>query len=670
MESTVQRGEAQNVSEARESKVKMLQDEVLKDLKHWNYAFKRMKEWRQYARGRQWPGATKELASNADRQYTANITLRHIKGQVDQTYARNPRFQFRRSKRVNYQFWDGTAQQLQTAMMMLQSGNDITGLNQKIIQEAMQGQAEANAINKTGETLSVLYEYQVREQEPFTKKMMKKTVFSARTNGVAYIKQTFQRATELNPTDNRALSDTMEQLAKLERLSADLADGEIDPHEEEAETLKLMANELSNREHVIIREGLAFDYPDSANIIPSRDMTYLPGFIGCGYVTEQFILPTETVQEIYGIDVRGQYTEYHKDDVSELKQMNARDRNESHGMARVFEIWHKEDNLIYTICEGYNDFLREPHAPETYTDRFWPWFAYLPNWTDDTDDPFPPSDVELIQCQQQEINRAGEGLRQHRKAARPGHVTGGNVPEEDAKALSNREAHDVTPLKGMPEDGDVRKYLQPVPTSPIDMNLYHTGHAFQDIQRASGTQEANLGGTSGDTATESSIAESSRQTSRTSDVDELDEMMSEMARAGGQILLQEMSEEQVKQICGPGSVWPQGDRQTISREIYLEVIAGSSGRPNQAQQVQVAERVFPLLFQIPGIKVEKMGKHLLNILDDSINYEDWVDTDALSVLATNGGAQAAANGGMGGEQNAPSVPGVQPGGPAGPRQVG
>ena len=202
------------------------------------------------------------------------------------------------------------------------------------------------------------------------------------------------------------------------------------------------------------------------------------------------------------------------------------------------------------------------------------------------------------------------------------------------------------------------------------MNLYNTGPFFTDIQRASGTQEANLGGTSGDTATESSIAESSRQTSRTSDVDELDEMMSEMARAGGQILLQEMSEEQVKRICGNGAVWPQGDRQQIAREIYLEVVAGSSGRPNQAQQVQTAERVFPLLFQIPGLKIEKMGQHLLNILDDSIAYEDWVDTDAMSVLSTNGGQQAAANAGMGGEKNAPSVPGVQPGGPSGPGQQG
>jgi hypothetical protein len=669
METTVQRGEAQNVSESREAKVKQLSSEVEKDLKHWDYAFKRMKQWRKFARGLQWHGARKEDGANPDRDYTANITLRHIKGQVDQTYARNPRFTFRRSKRVNYQFWDGTAQQLQTAMMMVQSGNDITGLNQNIIQEAMSGQAEANAINKTGETLSVLYEYQVREQEPFTKKMMKRTVFSARTNGAAYIKQTFQRATELNPADQRALSDTLEQLSKLERLSADLADGEIDPNEQEAETLKLMASELSNREHIIVREGLAFDYPDSANIIPSRDMTYLPGFIGCSYVTEQFILSTQRIQEIYGVDVRGSYTAYDKDQsVNELAP--SRPSEAQHGYGRVWEIWHKEDNLIYTICEGHNDFLREPHAPEVYTERFWPWFVYAPNWTDDTDDPFPPSDVELIQCQQQEINRSGEGLREHRKAARPGHVTGGNVPEEDAKKLGSRTAHDVVPLKGMPEDGDVRKYLQPIPTNPIDMNLYNTGPFFTDIQRASGTQEANLGGTSGDTATESSIAESSRQTSRTSDVDELDEMMSEMARAGGQILLQEMSEEQVKRICGNGAVWPQGDRQQIAREIYLEVVAGSSGRPNQAQQVQTAERVFPLLFQIPGLKIEKMGQHLLNILDDSISYEDWVDTDAMSVLATNGGQQAAANAGMGGEQNAPSVPGVQPGGPSGPGQQG
>ena len=68
-------------------------------------------------------------------------------------------------------------------------------------------------------------------------------------------------------------------------------------------------------------------------------------------------------------------------------------------------------------------------------------------------------------------------------------------------------------------------------SAPIDPNLYNTGPALQDILRVVGTQEANLGGISGGTATESSIAEASRQSTLSSASDELDDMLSEVGGA-------------------------------------------------------------------------------------------------------------------------------------------
>jgi uncharacterized protein YggU (UPF0235/DUF167 family) len=109
----------------------------------------------------------------------------------------------------------------------------------------------------------------------------------------------------------------------------------------------------------------------------------------------------------------------------------------------------------------------------------------------------------------------------------------------------------------------------------------------------------------------------------------------------------------------------------------LEVVAGSSGRPNQAQEVQVRERVYPLMFQLPGLKHEKMAKDLLRVLDDGVNYEDWIDMDALPVMALNGQMQAQANrgdmegdNGEGGGDNAPAPPEPSNSGPARPGQAG
>jgi hypothetical protein len=46
-----------------------------------------------------------------------------------------------------------------------------------------------------------------------------------------------------------------------------------------------------------------------------------------------------------------------------------------------------------------------------------------------------------------------------------------------------------------------------------------------------------------------------------------------------------MSEEQVKAIVGPGAVWPHLTLADIADEIFLEVEAGSTGKPNQAVEI-------------------------------------------------------------------------------------
>lgn len=646
--------ETNEQNEARKQKVSDLTDMVKADLKHWEYAYKRMKEWRAFARGLQWPGVTKRDLSDADREYVANVTMRHLKQRTSAIYAKNPTYLWRKSKRMTTSLWDGSAAQLQMAQAMVTQGVDVTGYWQSIIQDAMQSRADSELTQKMGETLKCLYSYFIKEQTPPTKGMMKKQVLSSLTCGVGYVKQTFQRATEMPPDAERAIQDHMAQIARLERLSIELQDGDFDQYSADAEEMRLALQQLEQTPQIILREGLALDYPDSTNIIPDKNMTHLPGFIGCGHVTEQYCLTPDQIKEVYGVDIKDDYTSYRENEHEPISTGARNDKTER-VTARVWEIWNRRDNTVYTICDGYPDYLEEPHEPITYTERFWPWFVYAPNAIDDPDDPFPPSDVELMQTGQMEINRAGEALRQHRFAARPGWATGANIPDEDVQKIESRRAHSLVVMKSLQPEEDIRAKLQAWPTSPIDMNLYQTSTIFTDILRSVGTQEANLGGTSGATATETSIAESSRQSTLGSAVDEFDDMLTDMARAGGQILLLEMSKDKVIEIVGRGAVWPEHTRMDVAKEIFLEAVAGSSGRPNQAQEVALTERLFPLLFQLPGIKHEQLVRHAVKIMDDQTDYEDWVDMTALPVVALNGQMQAAAN--RGGQQ--PSQEGQQ-----------
>src|SRR5690606_13898334 len=136
---------------------------------------------------------------------------------------------------------------------------------------------------------------------------------------------------------------------------------------------------------------------------------------------------------------------------------------------------------------------------------------------------FPPSDVELIRHMQLELNRARQGLREHRRANRLKTFTRKGVLEEsDKSAIQDAAANAVIEVAGLNTGERIQDVLQPFSGPGIDLNLYDPSPAYQDVLRVVGQQEANLGGTSGATATESSIAEGSRLTSVQSAIDDLD----------------------------------------------------------------------------------------------------------------------------------------------------
>ena len=192
---------------------------------------------------------------------------------------------------------------------------------------------------------------------------------------------------------------------------------------------------------------------------------------------------------------------------------------------------------------------------------------------------------------------------------------------------------------------------------------------YEDILRTTGIQEANLGGTSDATATQAQIAEGSRQTSMGSNIDDLNDLLTSMARNGGQILMREMSLPQVQKIVGVGAMWPELSREEIANEVLLEIEAGSMGRPNAAQDVANAQRIYPLLIQIPGIDPEFIGKDLLRRLDDRLDLTQAFKTEMPSIVAMNSMAQGAGPAGAGAPAGAGQGPqgpnnGAKPGGPA------
>ena len=70
-------------------------------------------------------------------------------------------------------------------------------------------------------------------------------------------------------------------------------------------------------------------------------------------------------------------------------------------------------------------------------------------------------------------------------------------------------------------------------------------------------------------------------------MDDREDVLTEVGRSMGELMLLELDQETVIKIAGPGAVWPMTapSRQQIAEDIWLEVKAGSSGRPNRAAEL-------------------------------------------------------------------------------------
>lgn len=661
---------------SRAALVKKMQDEILMAKAHWKRPFEQMRENMSFASGKQWPGQGAK-----DGRYVANIVQRVLKTTVSSLYAKNPTIVASRRERMDFTLWDGhpesAAQAMQTVQLAMQA--QATGVAippaeiaairqaQALVQDIQQGIQHRAMMEKLGETLVMLLKYFTTEQTPGFKLQMKQMVRRGRTCGVGYIELGYQREMKLSPAQDGKIADFAERLAVIGQLRADLADGEIDPYCAEAEELRLAVDAIKAAPESLVREGLVFSFPASTRIIPSMSTEKLMGWIGADWVAKEIMLTPDRVKQVYGVDVGTTFTAYRNDAGQPQGGADRRIADRSKGLVCVWEKYDKNTGLKYVIAEGYPEFLQEPAAPDISVDQFFPIYAITFNDVEDEAVLFPQSDVELMRHIQTEYNRKKESERQHRIANRPLYAApNGAFEEDEEQTLSNYSAHAVIKLNGLEKGRPVSDLLQPVQKIGVDPNLYETGSTFQDLQRVTGNQEATIGGTGNSTATESNIAEGSRQGALGLDGDDLDEMLSQLMRSAGQVLLMQMSIETVKEICGPGAVWPEFSRSEIAKELYAEIKAGSSGRPNQARDAATFERIYPLLLQIPGISPRWLAERAIRIADDDVSIEDAVIEGLPAILAQNAMAQVStgdpasdpnAQGKEGGDKNRAPTPG-------------
>jgi len=656
----------------REALVAHLSERVRAAKQYHSKAFKQMKTdmdavYKGYS-GNNWDGD----------KYIANILQRHVHQRTSALYAKNPKPVATRRKRMDHQVWDGEEESMKKALSTLaklqMQGQEPDQQAQAVVDDQAKVKAQHRQMDKVAKCMEMLFEYFMDEQHPTFKSQMKALVRRVITTSVGFVKVGYQRDVDRLPDISSKMSDVQAQVDHLRRIASDAEKGDIDQDDPEMEELLLSLESLQNEPLTIIQEGLVFDFPECDSIIVDPMCRLLRGFVGASWVAHEMYLTPEEIKEIYDVDVQDNFLSYdmkgnetggHNSQSSSYNYFNQSADSVREGLALVWEIYDKNAGLLYVVCDGHNDFLSEPEAPPVKLETFWPFFALTFNEIEHKDLLYPPSDVNLLAPMQHEYNRARQGLREHRRANRPKYaVPAGMLEEGDKELLKDPPANAVLELQALVAGQKVDDVLQPVKQIGIDPNLYEVRTIFDDVQLVVGQQEANFGQVSKGTATETSIAESSRMSAIGANIDDLDSFMSEITRAAGQILLLEMSKDEVIAICGPGAVWPEFKKEDVLNEIYLQIEAGSTGKPNKAAELQNIERIIPFLIQIPGIDPKFLGKELLKRLDDKMDLTDAIIDKLPSIVAQNmqqgakaqaqgrGGKPPEAQGGQGGN-NAP-----------------
>ena len=644
-----------DVPEARAALVGELQEDVRADKKHFKDPFKQMLDDMEVA----WTGASRSWPKS---NYKVNITQRFVRQKVASLYAKNPRALAKCKQKLKYKIWDGTAQQLQLAMQ----GKPDPMTAMAILSDAQQGKQEDEMYKKLGKTLECCFHYYIDEQIPTFKSQMRRCVRAAVQTAVGYVKLGFQRETDLSPDNKAKIADSQQRLAHIQRLMDDLHPdtGDKTQYDAEAEELRLTVAQLHKEPMVIIREGLVFDFPRPTSVIPDRKCIALDGWVGADWLTEEIFMTPNEVKEFYQLDIEATstntpgsgYTAYSTSGTEYRQNPRPELSGKRDDLCCVWLMYHKPSGLKFEMADGFKDFLKEPEGPEVTVERYFPIYALCFNELEHPTKLFPPSDVNNMTPQQMELNRQKEALREHRKANRPGYVTPkGALSEGDKNALMGQEANAVVELDGMMPGNKVGDLLQPLPKIGVDPNLYESQGIMDDVYKTVGMAEPGFGGSSNDTATAVATAEQARTAALEAEADLLNDFLTILARDASQIMLMELDAQTVQEIAGPGAVWPTMNKEQIASEMYLDIVAGSNGRPNKIQRQQALQQLVPFLMQIPGVNPQWLGQKLIEAVDDSIDLTEAFTQNLPSIQMMNN-APPPQPVGPGGEQPADQGP--------------
>jgi len=457
------------------------------------------------------------------------------------------------------------------------------------------------------------------------KKPARKGVRSVLSNGEGWFKATMVSEKRPMPEVERALNDaqeTHERIIAQQKLLEDPGDRDPETLEAERAEKEALIEELQEKLEVAVTKMFVIDYVETENIQVSTDINCIENYTDADWIANELYLTKDDAlsrfprlkpediktAKAYFQRAPKELTTRETDNILPQGTMTAESAQayttqtsttESPTFLRAVEIWDRRDKQIRTIIDGVKKWAKKPYPPPYPTSRFYPYF-YFAFYEVDGQRHAQSLSWRLYKLQD-EYSSSRSNFRLTRERSIPGVLFNATMLDEvEAKKLVESKSQEFTALRPSDPAIPLANMFAAKPVPAIDMRLYDPTLILNDMERISGVQEALSAAINSPgnpkTATEANIQQSGTQARTTSDRDNLEGMLTDLATYTAEQALQCLETRDVQRLAGPKAFWPENmDIEDLFTLVEIQIEAGSTGKPRQATDMQAWGTILPLI---------------------------------------------------------------------------
>ncbi len=489
------------------------------------------------------------------------------------------------------------------------------------------------------------------------KNRAKSTVRAALTCSFGILKVMYQREPSKDAYIQGRINDAQENLLAIEDLARDLQDDDQHHHDVKRAELEELIKSLQEQSEVQSAEGLVIDRVLTENLLIDPSICEFWDYTDADWICQIIPMKRGQAEALYKKNLAnakiyqpGQGEPSHK----KAKRLASMQMNAGSGLViddqqiAVLEIWDRATQRVYTMVEGATEWLREPYSPPRAGERWYPFFL-LPYQV--VDGQFVgPSLVDLTERLQDEHNEARDRFNQHRDLCIPGWVASADINEKTIKKHSDSRFGEITIVDT--EGRPLNQVIIPRGHPKIDPIVYDTSAVRYDWEQVTGLQDAARSTVvRPKTATEANILQRALSGRVFEFKDQIEDWLQEIAQYSAQVLLQELTKEQVERYMGPPSTkttmvngelvmtiektydWPELTKDRIFDMVDLRIRAGTTGAPDGIEDKESWLKVLPMItnlsIQMQNLQVRGMDyEHIRNLLQETLlRYDDRIDSN-------------------------------------------